>query len=146
MTRRFGTIAALSGVSLATEGGRFVVLLGPSGCDKSTLFRIVAGMDTQYAGRVFPDGRDVTGLPPKERGGAMVFQNYALFPHLSVGEKIVFGLRAARHAQNARRGPRPPPACWGSRGRCTAGPISSRADSSSAAASPAPLSPRRRSA
>ncbi|WP_019015383.1 ABC transporter ATP-binding protein [Elioraea tepidiphila] len=102
VTRRFGTTAALSGVSLATAGGRFVVLLGPSGCGKSTLLRIVAGLDTQHTGRVYLSGRDVTGLPPKERGVAMVFQNYALFPHLSVAENIVFGLRA-RGAPRAER-------------------------------------------
>ncbi|TQF76976.1 ABC transporter ATP-binding protein [Elioraea sp. Yellowstone] len=102
VTRRFGTIAALSGVSLAAEGARFVVLLGPSGCGKSTLLRIVAGLDTQHSGRVLLGGRDVTGLPPKERGVAMVFQNYALFPHLSVAENIVFGLRA-RGAPRAER-------------------------------------------
>ncbi len=102
VARRFGATAALSGVSLGTEGARFVVLLGPSGCGKSTLLRIVAGLDTQHTGRVFLSGRDVTGLPPKERGVAMVFQNYALFPHLSVAENIVFGLRA-RGAPRAER-------------------------------------------
>jgi sn-glycerol 3-phosphate transport system ATP-binding protein len=102
VARHFGTTAALSGVSLATEGGRFVVLLGPSGCGKSTLLRIVAGLDTQHTGRVLLSGRDVTRLPPAARGVAMVFQNYALFPHLSVAENIVFGLRA-RGASRAER-------------------------------------------
>jgi sn-glycerol 3-phosphate transport system ATP-binding protein len=85
---------ALDRVSLTVEAGRFAVLLGPSGCGKTTCLRIVAGLEAADAGRVEIGGRDVTNLPPAERGVAMVFQSYALFPHLSVAENIVFGLRA----------------------------------------------------
>ncbi len=87
---------ALDGVSLFVPAGHFAMLLGPSGCGKSTCLRIAAGLDWPDEGRVEIDGRDVTRLPPASRGIAMVFQSYALFPHLSVAENIVFGLRARR--------------------------------------------------
>ncbi len=102
VSRAFGTTRALDDVSLGTGAGRFLVLLGPSGCGKSTLLRIVAGLDQASAGKVWIGGRDVTGLPPAGRGISMVFQNYALFPHLTVAENIVFGLRA-RGAGRAER-------------------------------------------
>ncbi len=102
ITKRFGETTALAEVSLAAAPGSFLVLLGPSGCGKSTLLRVVAGLEAPSAGRLFLDGRDVTGLPPASRGIAMVFQSYALFPHLSVAENIVFGLRA-RHVPRAER-------------------------------------------
>jgi sn-glycerol 3-phosphate transport system ATP-binding protein len=103
--RSFGPVRVLDGVTTATEPGRFVVLLGPSGCGKSTLLRIIAGLDTATSGRVLIGRRDVSRLPPVERGVAMVFQNYALFPHLSVAENIVFGLKARRvpRAERERR-------------------------------------------
>ncbi len=87
---------ALDGVSLFVPAGHFAMLLGPSGCGKSTCLRIAAGLEWPDAGRVEIDGRDVTRLPPAARGIAMVFQSYALFPHLSVAENILFGLRARR--------------------------------------------------
>ena len=96
---------ALDGVSVFVPAGRFAVLLGPSGCGKSTCLRIAAGLEAPDAGRVEIDGRDVTALPPAARGVAMVFQSYALFPHLTVAENIVFGLRA-RHVAAAERGRR----------------------------------------
>ena len=83
---------ALHGVDLRIESGSFCVLLGPSGCGKSTTLRIMAGLETASSGRVMVDGRDVTDLPPAQRGVAMVFQNYALFPHLNVADNIGFGL------------------------------------------------------
>jgi sn-glycerol 3-phosphate transport system ATP-binding protein len=92
--KAFGETRALTGVSLEAPAGSFLVLLGPSGCGKSTLLRVVAGLEAPTEGRLFLDGRDVTGLPPAARGISMVFQSYALFPHLSVAENIVFGLRA----------------------------------------------------
>jgi sn-glycerol 3-phosphate transport system ATP-binding protein len=92
--RRWGSAAALAGVSFAVAAGTFCVLLGPSGCGKTTLLRIVAGLEHASAGRVEIGGRDVTALPPAARGVAMVFQSYALFPHLSVAENILFGLKA----------------------------------------------------
>jgi len=94
LTRRHGTNTVLNELSLTLPGGRFSVLLGPSGCGKSTTLRLIAGLDEPSAGRVLIGRRDVTGLPPKARGVAMVFQSYALFPHLTAAENIVFGLRA----------------------------------------------------
>jgi sn-glycerol 3-phosphate transport system ATP-binding protein len=96
IAKSFGPTPALRGVSLAARPGSFVALLGPSGCGKSTLLRIVAGLEAADAGRVEIGGRDVTAAPPAARGIAMVFQSYALFPHLTVAENIVFGLRARR--------------------------------------------------
>ena len=94
VVRRWGATTALTGVSLRVEPGSFCVLLGPSGCGKTTCLRIVAGLEQASEGRVEIGGRDVTALPPAERGVAMVFQSYALFPHLSVAENILFGLKA----------------------------------------------------
>jgi len=94
LSKSFGESRALAEVSLTAAPGSFVVLLGPSGCGKSTLLRLVAGLEAPTVGEVWLDGRDVTRLAPAERGIAMVFQSYALFPHLSVAENIVFGLRA----------------------------------------------------
>ncbi len=105
VTRTFGAAKALDAVSLDIAAGSFCVLLGPSGCGKTTCLRIVAGLETASAGRVEIGGRDVTALPPAARGVAMVFQSYALFPHLSAAENIVFGLKARRvnGAERARR-------------------------------------------
>ena len=92
VAKRWGTTTALEGIQLNIASGSFCVLLGPSGCGKSTTLRIIAGLETASSGRVLVDGRDVTLLPPAQRGVAMVFQNYALFPHLSVADNITFGL------------------------------------------------------
>jgi sn-glycerol 3-phosphate transport system ATP-binding protein len=92
--RRWGGTAALRRVSIDIASGSFTVLLGPSGCGKTTCLRIVAGLETATEGRVEIAGREVTHLPPAARGVAMVFQSYALFPHLNVAENIVFGLKA----------------------------------------------------
>jgi len=92
IAKSWGDATALQAVNLEIEAGSFCVLLGPSGCGKSTTLRILAGLETATEGRVVIDGRDVTALPPAQRGIAMVFQNYALFPHLSVAENIGFGL------------------------------------------------------
>ena len=103
--KRWGTTTALEGIELSIAPGSFCVLLGPSGCGKSTTLRIIAGLETASAGQVLVDGRDVTALPPAERGIAMVFQNYALFPHLSVADNITFGLsvRKVPAEETARR-------------------------------------------
>ncbi|QBK05821.1 ABC transporter ATP-binding protein [Hylemonella gracilis] len=90
--KQWGPTTALADINLTIEPGSFCVLLGPSGCGKSTTLRIIAGLESASAGRVLIDGRDVTALPPAQRGIAMVFQNYALFPHLSVADNIRFGL------------------------------------------------------
>jgi sn-glycerol 3-phosphate transport system ATP-binding protein len=92
-TTATGEIRAVDSISFALEPGTLNVLLGPSGCGKSTTLRLIAGLDRADTGRVFIDGRDVTDLPPAQRKISMVFQSYALFPHLSVAENIVFGLR-----------------------------------------------------
>ncbi len=94
VSRRWGSVAALDGVSLSVAAGTFCVLLGPSGCGKTTCLRIVAGLEQATSGTVEIGGRDVTHLPPAARGVAMVFQSYALFPHLSVAENVMFGLKA----------------------------------------------------
>jgi multiple sugar transport system ATP-binding protein len=89
----FGAITALEQLDLHVADGEFLALLGPSGCGKTTLLRIIAGLETQTTGRVLIGGRDVSTLPPRKRGLAMVFQNYAVFPHMTVRENVGFGLR-----------------------------------------------------
>ncbi|WP_145144269.1 ABC transporter ATP-binding protein [Roseomonas gilardii] len=96
LRKSFGTTVALHGIDLSAAPGSLVVLLGPSGCGKSTLLRVLAGLEEASSGSVLFSGQDVTGLPPAARGVSMVFQSYALFPHLSVAENILFGLRARR--------------------------------------------------
>jgi sn-glycerol 3-phosphate transport system ATP-binding protein len=90
--KSWGEVNALHAIDLRIDSGSFCVLLGPSGCGKSTTLRIIAGLESASSGQVLIDGTDVTHRPPAERGIAMVFQNYALFPHLSVAENIGFGL------------------------------------------------------
>ena len=99
--KSFGAVDALKAVSLDVEEGEFVSLLGPSGCGKTTLLRIVAGLESATSGDVRIGGRSVLGLEPKDRGLAMVFQNYAVFPHMTVYENVAFGLRMKR-AEEAR--------------------------------------------
>jgi sn-glycerol 3-phosphate transport system ATP-binding protein len=96
VAKSWGETTALHQISLRIEPATFCVLLGPSGCGKSTTLRIIAGLETASAGQLRIDGRDVGALPPAQRGVAMVFQNYALFPHLSVAENIGFGLSVRR--------------------------------------------------
>ena len=93
VVKRHGATTVLHGVDLAIEPGEFFVLLGPSGSGKTTTLRILAGLETVSAGRVLMDGADVTTLEPGERDVAMVFQSYALYPHMSVFENMAFGLR-----------------------------------------------------
>ncbi len=100
-----GQVRAVDAVSFAFDEGTLNVLLGPSGCGKSTTLRLIAGLEQADGGRVQIAGRDVTGLPPAQRNIAMVFQSYALFPHLTVAENIVFGLRV-RKVDAAERGRR----------------------------------------
>jgi len=96
VSKRYGAVRAVDGLSLRAEAGRFLVLLGPSGCGKSTVLRLIAGLEDPTGGRILIDGRDVTRLAPDKRRVSMVFQSYALFPHLSVAENIVFGLKVRR--------------------------------------------------
>jgi sn-glycerol 3-phosphate transport system ATP-binding protein len=96
VAKHWGESRALDGITFSAEPGTFVVLLGPSGCGKSTTLRLIAGLDRPTSGTIRIAGRDVTRLPPAARGIAMVFQSYALFPHLSVAENIVFGLKVRK--------------------------------------------------
>ena len=96
VAKHWGETRALDAISFNAEPGSFVVLLGPSGCGKSTTLRLIAGLDTPTAGRISIAGRDVTHEPPSRRGLSMVFQSYALFPHLNVAENILFGLKVRK--------------------------------------------------
>ena len=96
VSKRFGSVLAVDGVDLDVEHGEFVVFVGPSGCGKSTMLRMISGLSSVTAGRVLIGGRDVTHVAPARRGVAMVFQSYALFPHMTAAENIGFGLRLAR--------------------------------------------------
>ncbi len=96
LAKKYDAAAALQPTDLAIADGEFVVIIGPSGCGKSTLLRLIAGLERPDAGRVEIAGRDVTDLAPAERGLAMVFQSYALYPHLTVAENIAFPLKMAR--------------------------------------------------
>ena len=103
VSKRFGRMKAVDDVSFRAEPGKFVVLLGPSGCGKSTLLRLIAGLEEVSEGRILIDGRDVTRLSPDKRRVSMVFQSYALFPHLTTEENIVFGLKVRRMPEEERR-------------------------------------------
>jgi len=96
ITKKWGDVTAVDNVSLSVDEGSFVVLLGPSGCGKSTTLRMIAGLDTATSGLISIAGKDVTSLPPAARKISMVFQSYALFPHLSVAENIIFGLKVRK--------------------------------------------------
>ena len=93
ITKSFGAVNVLQPLSLSIEKGEFVVLVGPSGCGKTTTLRILAGLETATAGRVHINGRDVTGVRPGERDIAMVFQNYALYPHMTVRQNIGYAMK-----------------------------------------------------
>src|SRR4026208_1252039 len=99
ISRTFGTTRAVSDVSLDVNQGEFFGLLGPSGCGKTTTLRMIAGLEKTDTGSPLFQNQDITNLPPERRGFGMVFQNYALFPHLNVFENVAFGLRA-RHQRN----------------------------------------------
>ena len=103
LSKWYGDLHAVRAVDLRVEQGELVVLLGPSGCGKTTALRLIAGFVEATAGRVLLDGRDVTRLPPYRRNTGMVFQGYALFPHLSVGENVAFGLEMRRVPAADRR-------------------------------------------
>jgi putative spermidine/putrescine transport system ATP-binding protein len=98
--KRFGSATVLGGVDLAVTQGEFVSLLGPSGCGKTTLLRIVAGLLAPDRGQVAIDGHDITRLPPHRRDVSVVFQSYALFPHLTVAENVAFGLKARKRPRS----------------------------------------------
>ena len=99
VNKRFGRVAVISDVELMVPDGSFTVFVGPSGCGKSTLLRLIAGLENVTSGKIHIGGDDVTDLRPIDRRVAMVFQSYALYPHLSVYENIAFGLRLAKTPQ-----------------------------------------------
>src|SRR3954469_6621661 len=101
--KRFEAFTALHALNLEIPDRTFLVLLGPSGCGKTTALRILAGLETPTAGTVEIGDRDVTGLPPRARDVAMVFQSYALYPHMSVGENVGYPLRIRGLKGDARK-------------------------------------------
>ena len=105
LTKRFGSQPAVQGLELQVESGEFLVIVGPSGCGKSTTLRLIAGLEQPTSGRIELNGRDITDIPPWKRQVAMVFQNQALYPHLSVQDNLAFGLRRLgwRRAERRRR-------------------------------------------
>ena len=92
-TKKFGSVTAVDHATFAVEDKSFTVLLGPSGCGKTTLLRSIAGFYDLDEGRIFIKGKDVTNVPPHRRNTGMVFQNYALFPHMKVFDNIAYGLK-----------------------------------------------------
>ena len=95
VVKRFGSFTAVDGLSLDIQAGEFFALLGPSGCGKTTLLRMLAGFEAPDEGRILLDGTDIAPVPPYRRPVNMMFQSYALFPHLTVSDNIAFGLRRA---------------------------------------------------
>ena len=94
--KTFGSVEVVKGVDLDIRAGEFVVFVGPSGCGKSTLLRLIAGLEEISSGTFTIDGQIVNGLPPARRGIAMVFQSYALYPHMTVYENMAFGMKLAK--------------------------------------------------
>ena len=105
VNKTFGNVTIIPSVDLDIDDGEFVVFVGPSGCGKSTLLRLIAGLEDTTGGRILIDGQDATATPPAKRGLAMVFQSYALYPHMTVRKNIAFPLRMARldQAEQDRR-------------------------------------------
>jgi sn-glycerol 3-phosphate transport system ATP-binding protein len=93
--KRFGTTQVLHGITTSIEDGEFIVIVGPSGCGKSTLLRMVAGLESVSSGEIRIDGKRVNEVEPMDRDIAMVFQNYALYPHMSVRQNMGYGLKIA---------------------------------------------------
>jgi putative spermidine/putrescine transport system ATP-binding protein len=103
LRKEYDTAVAVAGLDLDVPRGAFVSLLGPSGCGKTTTLRMIAGLVRPTEGRIFINNRDVTDLPPRKRRLAMVFQQFALFPHLTVAKNVAFGLRMQRIAPKERQ-------------------------------------------
>ena len=100
LSKRYGEVEAVKAIDLAIPDGQFTVLVGPSGCGKTSTLRMIAGLEEASGGRIFIGDHEVTKLPPKDRDVAMVFQNYALYPHMRVRDNIGFGLRARHIAED----------------------------------------------
>lgn len=105
ITKSFGAVTVIPGLNAEIEAGSFTVILGPSGCGKSTLLNMIAGLEEVSGGRILIGNREIQNSPPKDRGLAMVFQNYALYPHMTVAENIGYALKVAKVAK-AERGDR----------------------------------------
>ena len=99
VTKQFGAVSVIKGIDLKVDDGEFCVFVGPSGCGKSTLLRMIAGLEDISSGELSIDGQEMTKVGPSERGVAMVFQSYALYPHMTVAENIGFGLRMTGHSK-----------------------------------------------
>src|SRR3546814_9310554 len=95
VSKRFGKVTAVDNVTLDINAGEFFVLLGPSGCGKTTLLRMIAGFELPSEGQILIDGQDMAGIPPNRRPVNMVFQSYAVFPHMSVADNVAYGLKIA---------------------------------------------------
>ncbi len=100
ITKRFGMTVALEGVSLEIADGELMALVGPSGCGKTTILRLIAGFEAPDSGDILFDSQSVLGVPPERRGVGLVFQNYALFPHMNVFQNVAYGLRFTRSSAN----------------------------------------------
>ena len=96
VVKRFGSVTAVDGIDLAIPEGSFTALLGPSGCGKTTLLRMIAGFETPDEGQILIDGQDMTGVRPAARPVNLMFQSYALFPHMTVAQNIAYGLEMER--------------------------------------------------
>jgi ABC-type Fe3+/spermidine/putrescine transport system ATPase subunit len=117
ISKRFGAGMAVAGMDLEVERGAFVAMLGPSGCGKTTTLRMVAGFLEPSAGRILLGGRDITTAPVWARNFGFVFQNYALFPHLTAGDNVAFGLKAAVSAGRSATGGWPRRSTWSASAR-----------------------------
>ncbi len=133
VTKSFGKVEVIHDISCDIRDGEFIVILGPSGCGKSTLLRLVAGLEEISSGEIAIAGRVVNELEPAARDIAMVFQNYALYPHMTVFENMSFGLRL-RHIPKKRlfRGSVKPPIYWGLNACLTVSPASCPEENASA--------------
>ena len=132
VNKSYGSTSVVSDLDLELPDGSFTVLVGPSGCGKSTSLRMLAGLESVSSGTITIGERDVTALQPRDRDVAMVFQNYALYPHLTVRENIAFPLRATKRREPRRSsGPTRSPSpwvwesCWGASRRTSAAASSS---------------------
>jgi alpha-glucoside transport system ATP-binding protein len=97
--KSYGAVDVIHGINLDIKQGEFIVFVGPSGCGKSTLLRMIAGLEEITGGDMFIDGERVNTVPPSKRGIAMVFQSYALYPHMTVYDNMAFGMRIAKESK-----------------------------------------------